>query len=262
MTHTKCVIKYFDPSNPRQVKYATSAYFFENRSYLPNSNILSPGSKLANNENCDDFPELDFKIIDHPYLDSSPETISIDFQQYLSSSTPSSDLGLYIKECDYYGMPYIETICSSSPIRRAFPSQYRNNTWIISIGNREPSTASTAINLIRQQYQNHRTIRLTVAKRSSKEQHHRGSIQDYRSAFNQIKMTNKKLYPKSSLHSKPSPQDPIINKLVQSPTKPDSIEHIGQIKNNPFLSDWIDAIFEQYDKNHQTGTLSSPFPPQ
>ena len=117
MTHTKCVIKYFDPSNPRQIKYATSAYFFENRTYLPTSNTLSPGSKLANDEQC--IPELDFNIINHPYLDSTPENIFIDFQPYKSSS----DLGLYIKECDYYGMSYIETISTSSPICRAFLSQ-------------------------------------------------------------------------------------------------------------------------------------------
>ena len=72
-------------------------------------------------------------------------------------------------------------------------------------------------------------------------------------------MINKQVYPKSKLQSKPSPQAPIINKLLQSPSKPESIEHIGHIKNNPFVSDWIDETFEQYDINHQTGTLKSPF---
>ena len=143
LTHTKCVIKYFDPSQPRSVKHATSAYFFENRTYLPNTNTLSPGSKLANDESCTDIPELNFNTSDHPYLDSVPETITINIQNR------PNNLGLFLRDCEHHGMPYIETITSDSPIRRQFPSKYQNNTWIISIGNHEPTHATTAIELNR-----------------------------------------------------------------------------------------------------------------
>ena len=50
LTHTKAVIKYWDPEQPRQIKYATSATFYEDHTYLPKTNLLSPGSKLANQQ--------------------------------------------------------------------------------------------------------------------------------------------------------------------------------------------------------------------
>ena len=75
LTHSKCVIKYLDPTEPRRVKYATSAYFFENNTYLPASNKLSPGSKLANGETNFEVSDITFDIKDHPYLESPPELL-------------------------------------------------------------------------------------------------------------------------------------------------------------------------------------------
>ena len=56
-----------------------------------------------------------------------------------------------------------------------------------------------------------------------------------------------------------SSSSPVINKLIQTPTKPSSIDHVGDIKNNPFASGWIEAIFEHFDKMHRSQTFSAPF---
>ena len=40
LTHTKAIIKYWDPTHPRQIKYATSASFYENNFFLIQMNFL------------------------------------------------------------------------------------------------------------------------------------------------------------------------------------------------------------------------------
>ena len=125
------------------------------------------------------------------------------------------------------------------------------------MGNKEPTKASSALDYIRQQRKSNPIVRLTLAKRTSKESGHRNSLQAYRAAFHQVKMNDSSYVYK---HPTKTPSEPIINKLIQSPTKPTSVDHVGQIKHHEFFNDWMDAIFEHYDKNHSTGTLSKPFP--
>ena len=54
--------------------------------------------------------------------------------------------------------------------------------------------------------------------------------------------------------------NPKVNKLIQLPTKPHTPEHVGEALNSPIRSHWIECLFNCYDKMHNTGTLSCPFP--
>ena len=134
----------FWTKQPQQIKHATSANFYEDHTYLPNSNELSPGSKLANQQECIITDTIQFDIKNHPYLLSSPETFEITLKQV------SGSLGIHIRHCEYHNMPYIDFITSDSPLRRSIPSKYRNNTWILAIGNREPSSTTTTLKLLQQ----------------------------------------------------------------------------------------------------------------
>ena len=53
---------------------------------------------------------------------------------------------------------------------------------------------------------------------------------------------------------------PIVMKLVHAPVKPDTPPHIGAAMKSKDRSDWMDCLFQAYDKMHKTGTLSIPFP--
>ena len=54
--------------------------------------------------------------------------------------------------------------------------------------------------------------------------------------------------------------NPIINKLVTYPDRPTKPQHFGDIYKDKHKEDWIDSIFESYEKMHITGTFSCPFP--
>ena len=51
-----------------------------------------------------------------------------------------------------------------------------------------------------------------------------------------------------------------INKLVTYPDQPTELQHFGGIYKDKHKEDWIDSIFESYEKMHVTGTFSWPFP--
>ena len=53
---------------------------------------------------------------------------------------------------------------------------------------------------------------------------------------------------------------PRIMKIVHATTKPPTPPHIGTALKSPERLDWLDCLFQAYDKMHKTGTLSIPFP--
>ena len=53
---------------------------------------------------------------------------------------------------------------------------------------------------------------------------------------------------------------PKVNKLIQVPLTPHTPEHVGQALNSDIRSHWIECLFNSFDKMHNSGTLSCPFP--
>ena len=53
---------------------------------------------------------------------------------------------------------------------------------------------------------------------------------------------------------------PRVMKLVHIPNKPDTHPYIGTAMKSKDRSDWIDCLFQAYDKMYKTGTLSIPLP--
>ena len=49
-------------------------------------------------------------------------------------------------------------------------------------------------------------------------------------------------------------------KLVHTPAKPKTPPHIGAAMKGKDRADWLDCLFQAYDKMHKSGTLSIPFP--
>eukprot|EP00957_Ditylum_brightwellii_P014758 1113059-Ditylum_brightwellii.AAC.1 len=56
-------------------------------------------------------------------------------------------LGLEIRKCDYYLLPSITKSKAGFPFHKHLPSDYGNNTWILSINNIEPHSAESAVHL-------------------------------------------------------------------------------------------------------------------
>ena len=52
---------------------------------------------------------------------------------------------------------------------------------------------------------------------------------------------------------------PRINKLFHTPKKPDTPPHIGAALTSPEQTEWLECLYNAYDKMHATGTLSIPF---
>ena len=51
----------------------------------------------------------------------------------------------------------------------------------------------------------------------------------------------------------------IVSRLIHLPQKPECPPHIGKALKSELRSQWIDCLFDSYDKMHRTGTLSLPF---
>ena len=62
---TRAIIKWWDPSQPNEIKYCTSAKFNEHETYLPNGK-LSPESQYLNNTSTIELPTLTIDSSKHP----------------------------------------------------------------------------------------------------------------------------------------------------------------------------------------------------
>ena len=54
--------------------------------------------------------------------------------------------------------------------------------------------------------------------------------------------------------------NPKVNKLIKVPLKPHTPEYEGESLNSDIISHWIKCTFNCFDKMHNSGTLSCPFP--
>eukprot|EP00957_Ditylum_brightwellii_P003933 299493-Ditylum_brightwellii.AAC.1 len=76
-------------------------------------------------------------------------------------------LGSEISECDYYLLQFINKSEAGFPFYKHSPSDYRNNSWILSINNIEPTSAENTIHILRssQHKKDNCTINIYLAKR-------------------------------------------------------------------------------------------------
>ena len=168
-------------------------------------------------------------------MSNTPTTINVQI------SPKSRSLGITAHTNAYHGLSYISTINSSSPIWHSLPSKLRFNVWILAVDDVIPSTAHQLITTLQDKQVRGKitTVSLLIAKRSEED---KSKIQEYKSIFHHLQ-TN---------------QRPIAAALISSPLKPISPAHIGQLSINKHKTTWIQAIFNEYDKMHNSCTFS-PF---
>jgi hypothetical protein len=86
----------------------------------------------------------------------------------------------------------------------------------------------------------------------------RTTIEENRAMFNQIRLlTMSNNISSNSNLSLPLPV-PIVKSVIVTPTRPCAPNHIGELTNNPFYSDWKSSLFKNYDKMLAAGTWSAP----
>ena len=50
-----------------------------------------------------------------------------------------------------------------------------------------------------------------------------------------------------------------MRRLFQAAIKPTKPQHIGEAMHSPLKPEWIECLFDTYDKMHRTGSFSRPF---
>jgi hypothetical protein len=58
-------------------------------------------------------------------------------------------LGITIKYCDYYNMPYIYKVDTNYLFGQQLPKELQSNTWILAIDNSLPITKEGAIDIFK-----------------------------------------------------------------------------------------------------------------
>ena len=88
----------------------------------------------------------------------------------------------------------------------------------------------------------------------------RTTLQEYRAAFRQMQPSQQIDTSNNTNYASGPINIPTINKLVTYPDRPTEPQHFGDIYKDKNEEDWIDSLFESYEKMHITGTFSCPFP--
>eukprot|EP00957_Ditylum_brightwellii_P019161 1444306-Ditylum_brightwellii.AAC.1 len=119
---------------------------------------LAIGGKSVATSN---LPSLTINTSDHPYFNEPPNLFQVPLPQ------KGCALGLEISECDYCLLSFINKSKARFPFHKHIPSNYRNNLWILSINNIEPTSAENAIHIIGscQHKKDNFTINIFLAKR-------------------------------------------------------------------------------------------------
>ena len=140
--------------------------------------------------------------------------------------------------------PYITLVPFSSPLSDQFPADHRGNLYIVAIGNEEPATAQSAVNMLKAKQHRARTAKLhmTLAIHVPSSL---TTLDEHRAFMDQ---------------ARPLIQPSINRHEVFSLTKPTVPPHFGAALAGPDRNDWIRGAYAKYDKNAQFGLLTAPFP--
>ena len=132
----------------------------------------------------------------------------------------------------------------NSPFRTGCQRKFWKQSWTIIIHQDEPITAERVLDYIA--YLREQKIfkfQLTLYPRQTMTN---TWYEEYRTYFdNFCPVVSHSLSPVSAY-------------AIQSPVKPTTPLHVGQLQDNPFQEQWYQAIFERYDKNHKVGLNSVP----
>ena len=280
ITSTKAVIRYWHP-NKKSIGYCTTARFYEHNSILPNGK-LSSGSHLSQGLpltdeiiNKTEVLTLDYR--NHPLLESPPETIR------LRLPPKGTSIGLHIKTCPYHNLPYIFKSDITSAYHKKVKKANKRNVWILAIGNNAPITPTQVMNDLKAFQIDEKQsppITIIIAKRGNDDTI--SKLQQYWTASNQMKLVPQTIIDSEAIDiptqqkssNKPSKQtttatlrrskrirmqNPQLKRIFQAPIRPEKPLHIGDAMESPIRPEWLEALFDCYDKMHRTGTLSRPF---
>jgi hypothetical protein len=250
-TKSRLLIRWLDPST-NEVKHANAARFDEHNVHISSSDQLSPGSLLLHNDTISSLPNpaVEINLSDTPHIQS--DIFSLTFTLPPLGKYP----GCSISTCTYHYLPYISSITKGSQLAQLFSTHGQHNStyWILSLNNKEFSHAPSIINYLSSLKQPNTPTPVLgyFAKRQSSTT--RTTIDENRAMFSQIRlltMSNK--ISSSSNLSLPLPV-PIGKTVIVSPTRPCAPNHIGELTNNLFYSDWKCSLFQNYDKMLAAGT--------
>ena len=222
-SQSRAIIRWWDPET-KHLKLCTAAKFDEH----------STSTKDPKN-----LPTSALETSLHPMFEDSPVDVNMDL------SPSDKRLGIKLAQCEYFNMPYMTQSLPGSTWRQSFGEEYWTNMWILSIDGNEPITCETVLRILRNAQKRKRTNSIHIIAVKRKHAVIRTSLAENRAAFNQIRF-------------RPI-VDAVANKLISTPIKPDTPEHIGQIVNSPHKPEWTEAIFENYEKMHRSSTFSAPF---
>jgi hypothetical protein len=250
-TKSRLIVRWYDPTT-QTVKHASAVRFDEFNTRLHPTDNLSPGAlilmesepTLPTSNECVD-------LADHPHLETSPFTIS------LQLPPQGTSIGCFISTDTYHNLPYISSFTSGTPLSQQLllHGQYNSSFWILSINSAEFMSAPAVIAYLRS-IQNPTTTIYVQAILARRIAHHRTSLSGHRAVFNQIRLSSTQSpIDDSSLSSVVAPAG---LKVVSSPTRPDTPTHFGATFSSPFASDWKDALFQNYNKMLNCGTFSAP----
>eukprot|EP00957_Ditylum_brightwellii_P156437 11906237-Ditylum_brightwellii.AAC.1 len=154
-------MEWLDPIS-NTVKHCNTAQFDEYYTHVgtdkPMPGALFIGGKLIAEKN---LPILTINTSDHPYFVKPPKLFQVPLP------LKGRPLGLEISECDYYLLTFIIKSKAGFPFHKHISSDYRNNSWILSINNIKPNSAENTISIFRplQQKRDNFTVNIYLAKR-------------------------------------------------------------------------------------------------
>ena len=193
-TVTRSVIRYWNPSKPKQIGYCTTARFNERSTIAPNGS-LSYGSMISQSmPKPASFETLIVNNKNHPILERPIHLIRW-------TLPPSGELlGITIKYCPYFNCPYISKFIADSSYYLTAPVNLCHNVWILSVENNDRITPNQVVNDLTSHQQQDLciTIKLVVSKRESTPT--RTLLEQYWDTFTQITSC-----PREDIHDTTSP---------------------------------------------------------
>ena len=250
ITNSNSLVEWFDPCT-QSVKHCNTASFDEFRTHIgtdpPMPGALAIGGQpLAET----DLPALTLNTSDHPFFDEPPQLFQVPLP------FKGRALGLEIGDCDYYLLPFITKSKQGFPFHKHLPASFRNNSWIVSIDNKEPYSKENAVDILKQcQLKNtNYVVNIYLAKRGKAPTKTR--LNENRHIFKQVEYIPSKIVTTKSaafLNILPS-----ANKLIFSPIRPNAPQHMGDFAKSNLKSEWKESMLENYEKMNTSGTFSAP----
>ncbi len=252
-TKSRLLIRWLDPTT-NSVKHAYAVKFDEFNTPSSPTDMVSPGRLLLQSSDTSSItlPECSIDTQSTPLLGHPIFSIQ------LSLPPIGQSIGCTITTCSYNNLPYIESFHRGTSLAQSLLANgsYNSTFWILSINNTEFTTASSVVSHLHQLQEPSKTVFLPcfLAKRIAPT---RSSLAENRAMFNQIRLTYNQEPPSNT--SLPIPTVvPVGMKVLSLPTRPDAPSHFGQLSHNPLQNDWMEALFDNYDKMARTGTWSAP----